>query len=1024
MRLLKTTIRFLAAAALAAIPVAVATVLLAPVEYFVSAEQIAEAPTNTRLAKAPAKNTTNIEFPVATSDIAPELEGVECGAEDFSQCLLGQNELVMPAFHRSRKPAARSVARLKVPTKNKLAELLIARAWAEWDAPAAEASQACDMRTHADDLLVKALDGVESDSDSKAVLSSIDWRIEASQLDTDAALGFQMQRWSMPLEIVGNFQKTDFSPIHNRFKKIRKAGKHLGLFEKAPAAKPLPTLLAEKKKSVAKAPRNKAVAKRVVKEQEFFLPAQPLVLAPKVEVAVAPQTAPQADVSKTEVATKPEAARIAQPRLASADFASGISESLMLRLSEFATGAPVNEEVAQSEAPAPAVENRVQSIEETVVLAPIPDAAISADPVELDAEKEFAAQAAAAEATTGAAEPTAVAMALPAPVISTLSAPVASPGTPAAHKPVLTASATPLSSVVNQNIVPIPPGPRKKAAVSVMSSQSIQAFTREFGTHLEGQVTYDGNVGSFLETNRATLEVFLIPMNETEKTVRIPLLQFPESVFRFDARKMKGGFRVVALALAPDHSQPIGRAVYSPVINADNAKQNIRFHVTASALRSGAIHEVAGRLTVPVTLSIFRGASPEAREPKPIEGARITVAGFPNLGEFVSDADGDVTTLPRFPVHSRLLFIVNAGKEYLPTTQAVSVGTRDPGGRIFLVDRSQAESMSLLLPEDKFASGFETPLAKEFGSLAEALADKVKRFINATTAVIMGRVYDATTREPLPGERVVLQGHDHTRLAYYGPASDVNEPKTQIEGFFSMFKVAHGFRYFERLGKDVRNYRILANAGFGYYVELGKMGDQILQGMVQGFFDRQPIAGTELQVVGDDEVTIANDGAKFQIEGIQHPAGRITMEFRRDGYPMTWHTAPYNPMDRMWPRKYSMLTNDEVNRILFQPGLPKWQETTGLMVGRAMGDLFDIAEDTALKVEVRTTAGKKIPTIHGPFSVNGSDPSIGLTREMSGFAFWNLVPGEYIVVFRKMSNDQIVRIELTDIGRDRVSIVY
>ncbi len=870
--------------------------------------------------------------PQKTDLVAPAIdftlppEAIQSSENDFSECFVENGPVPSPEIPNRRVLSTQARKRLALKKRDREAlKRLVSMAWIQWDRAAEDATHAEDTFSIADELLTTALNSEEQFNLSTIKASDFDWRVQASQLDTEVALGFQMARWELPMETIGRFQKTDFGHLRSRLTVLKKEAASL-------AAKREPHVVA--KKVAPKKPKAKIASKP---KEDFIIAAatKPVDTAKPVEVA--------APVQPVLDARKDVAVNSAQPAVVSEAMQSPVLET--------------NEPTLEA---APVEAGPVQ----TTVQAPIPAPAVApAAPVAPSAA--VTPKLASADFATGISQQ----------IVARLTD---------------YANRSPEKAVIPE---PQPVTGRFKAASVRGSTQTTQ--NEKFETTLFGRITVDRDVVDFLQSRRASLEYFLVPVQGNQRKDLIPLARFPEDQFEFEAAQLEGAYRLVALAFAPESSDHIGRAVYESEITSSNAKQNIRFNVALRDLLAGGMKEVADRATVPVTLSIFKGASSEYRQSTPVAGAKIQIAGLPELGEFYTDEHGDVLGFPEMPIHSRILLVVSAGDKFLPTTQVVSVGTRDPAERVFLIEKTQADLISNLVPN-------ATP--------------------DNRTAVVMGRVYDPSTFTPLAGQQVSIQGHDAGKLGYFGLGSDEFEPVTQSEGYFSLFKVVPGFVALTRPKTDLRTFVWRARPGTGYYVELGKLGTQSLKGQVEDFFTRSPLEQVEVNLVGDDAIASTLENGKFSIPGIEAPSGRLTMELKRVEYPIVWHTAAFNPLDRLRPRRYPMISTDDVNAILFQHRAPKWIHSTGMIVGRALSSLFDKAGEEILEVEVRTPSGKGVPSTMGPFPVKGSQPAQGLTRDRSAFAYWNLIPGEYVVIWRRASDKSLVRIELTDTERDRVSI--
>jgi hypothetical protein len=926
--------------------------------------------------------------------------GFECRFND-SMSQMPQWEVPAPTPPKKSKHAKRVRVLVAQSARSKIDERkynqALQTALEDWDAPAAEAMQAADiaaadvetpLENSIDEALVQA--ELEKDAALDAPSPTVDWRVEGTQPDVDAALGFEYPRWSLPLEIVGSFEKNDFSAIHTRLKSIRKQVAEIQSQE----SKQL--VLAKKENARKQELRKKArvaAATTIAAKRSEPKNAAPQIMPPSVPTPSVPVLSQQQAAVEPAVAVAVQApvgnpvqnpvGTAVKPKLASADFVSGVSEAWMHRMSE----------LARDEAP-PAL------VSESTLESAMPSPALPA------LSAPTAPNAPAEPGQTG-----------PLLVVPSIQAPTAaSQPQMAQQKAAKTTVSTQTTQAVSVTELKTPEifaakQPSVSTPSSVYMASHREVSKSPFGTRLEGRVTVDQEVEDFLASRKASLELFLIPASRTDQADPIFLLRYPDQIFRMDAEKLTGEFQVVALAFTPELSDPIGRAVYQQTVTTENARQNIRFHISLAALLSGVVAQDPARRSVSVSLSVFEGASPNHREPNPIAGARVQVAGLPEWGEFFTDQHGDVMNLPAFPVHSRVIFIVSAGDRYLPTMKAVSIGARDPGERVFLIERSKANWISLLLPRT------------QDGKPVQA---------DSRSAVIMGRVLDLQAHLPREGDKVELRNHDSEKLSYFGPGS--TEPVTRSEGFFSFFQVPKGLHFIDRPASEKGN-RALAlrtRGGFGYYVEFGKMGAHALHGVVDDFSTHRRLDSVEYKLLGDNAVYSAAADGKFALPGIEFPSGKLTVEFRRAGYPVTWHTAPFSPLDRQWPRKYSMVSQSDIEAALYQPGRPKWHYSTGMVLGKARGSLFDMAQDSAVEVELRTPSGKKVSSSNGPFPLYGSEPSLGLTREKPGFAFWNLVPGEYVVLWRRISDRQIIRVDVTDVGpriepgvvnQDHVSVV-
>ncbi len=620
------------------------------------------------------------------------------------------------------------------------------------------------------------------------------------------------------------------------------------------------------------------------------------------------------------------------------------------------------------------------------------------------------------------------------PALAVPTAPSVSPAAPTNLGPSLASltpsvSTTPRSNAIDA--VAAVPKPRvsnetlatqakatQRGAVSLVAAADAAFDQTPFESDLYGRVTFSPEFSTWLTEQKGHVELYLQPVGSRDpQGTRYLSYRYPQADFRDKASALKGRYQLVAgIYRVQDIDGPYAEAVYQEEVNARTARGHLRFHIESRDLKVTSHASSSDRRHATVHLSFFEGASADYREPHEIAGAEVRVIGFEKeYGVLHADAAGNLA-IHAVPTHSDLAIEVRA-KDYYRTFRTIHVFGADAHLPVYMVSKDKVAAMTRAL---------------------------VGVRQSGTAALIMGRVFEPESRNPLEHERIELTDHPARNGSYF---SFFGEPgRTASTGFYSFFNVAPAFRYVTRPEVDKRALRLFMRDSSAYYVELGRGGmrsfhgrltDPNLNGTVGN------VVGAKIHLVGDENFeTITGPDGRFEIPGIDFPSGMIAIDIEAPqqgpAYSLTRHTIAWNPRQAASVQDLFVVQERFVSHSLnsaysadFGPNPLSIERSpaSGNLIGGAYGTLFDQAP-SCLGVELWSVdTGLPVPAGHGPYpfvtgtgSTGGQEP-LCLTRSAPGFTFQNLPPGEYLMKWTGENGHSIgSRIVHIGMGRDSISV--
>jgi hypothetical protein len=645
-------------------------------------------------------------------------------------------------------------------------------------------------------------------------------------------------------------------------------------------------------------------------------------------------------------------------------------------------------------------------------------------PAVLDATAELSSiqkpsvglQASPSEAAPELAVPTTPKVSSAAPVnvgpsLATLAAPVST--TPRANTSDIT-SAVPKPRV-STDAMATQSKAVSRSAVSLVEAADAAFDQTPFESDLYGRVTFSSEFSAWLSAQKGHVELYLQPVGSRDpQGTRYLSYRYPQSDFRDKAASLKGRYRLVAgIYRVQDVDGPYAEAVYQEEVNARTARGHLRFHIESRDLKVTSQASSSDRRHATVHLSFFEGASADYREPHEIADAEVRVIGYEKeYGILHADASGNLA-IAAVPTHSDLAIEVRA-KDYYRTFRTIHVFGSDAHLPVYMVSKDKVAAMTRAL------------VGVRQGQSA---------------ALIMGRVFDPESRNPLEHERIELTDHPSQNGSYF---SFFGEPgRTSSTGFYSFFNVAPAFRYVTRPDVDKRALRLYMRESSAYYVELGRGGMRSFHGRLtdpnlNGTTGN--VAGAKIRLVGDDsfETRTGPDG-RFEIPGIDFPSGMLAIDIEAPpqgpAYSLTRHTVAWNPRQAASVQDLFVVQDRFVSHSLnsayssdFGPNPVSIERSTasGNLIGGAYGALFDQAPN-CLGVQLWSVdTGLPVAEGHGPYpfiaGTGGSGP-LCLTRSAPGFTFQNLPPGEYLMKWTSENGHSIgSRIVHIGMGRDSISV--
>jgi len=535
---------------------------------------------------------------------------------------------------------------------------------------------------------------------------------------------------------------------------------------------------------------------------------------------------------------------------------------------------------------------------------------------------------------------------------------------------------------VGNQLLPIP-----KVEPTVESNQAAASVTGPF--RLFGQIRVEQSLATKLEATGGHIELRLYSKSRTEAPNFIPY-QYPAEQFEVDVKEWFGPYRLSAVIYNKEHAAPLFEVFYSQSITEENYKSQIRFDISDRKLATSAdaisTHQSA------LTMTVFEGASGNFRDPKPIANATIRIVGLDSKKIYSTDQDGNLI-LWGLPTKSEYLIEVEA-KGYYPTQKVVILDSARNYIPVYLVSTDKVESI-------RYFSG--KPQLKE-------------------KAFLMGRVFDPTTKDPLSSETLELS-HRKGKPLYFGSLPDPQLSSTTETGLFGFFNIAPSVRFLTR--SEVRApWLFPVKSGYGYYVELGRSGENHLRARLYDPFLAQPVLGSVRLLGSKSDETAANDDGSFILPDIDLPSGVLPIEVRAEGYPTTWQMLRWDRSIRASEPSLFMM-NETMWEQTLKDGGPVVDRSLGSLLGGAQASFFDKIPGCYV-VTLMDSNGKALPASHGPFAVGSergqANYPLCLSHRSPAFNFVNLPDGAYTLQWMNPSG-KLHRSRYVYIGRSRVTVV-
>ncbi|MFM8314283.1 MAG: hypothetical protein ACKOA8_08370, partial [Deltaproteobacteria bacterium] len=510
-----------------------------------------------------------------------------------------------------------------------------------------------------------------------------------------------------------------------------------------------------------------------------------------------------------------------------------------------------------------------------------------------------------------------------------------------------------------------------------------------------GELSVDDSTHNWIRAHKGHVELYLHREGSSDPQDSIFLLdyQFPKSGPRFEieATGLRGKYQLIAGVYIPESSVPVAQIPYSKTISADSWKEKVYLVINREVFKPSSQTEEASRIQdyVPLNLTLFEGAPGNYRSSKAISNAEVTLIGFPELGSFRSDKEGNVR-IPKVPVASEIVIEAKASGHY-PTRQIVPIFSSLAYAPIYLIEKSKVEVVTNLFTKK--------PQQEEKG-------------------LVMGRVYDVKTRSPLAGESLTLS-HRRGNAVYFGALPDLTANATLSTGLFAFYNIEPSIR---ALGRSSEKYPLIFNVapGYGYYLELGRGGSRNLLGRLIDPFAGKDVYGS-IQVVGSyQESQPTSEVGKFKIDNLDLPPGVITLEAFAEGYPRTWYTLPWTTREAEKEKTLYMIERDLIKESAARVARVKHEKNTGVILGGANATLFKRGRQR-IQLKLLDSRGVNVAEDHGPFSLSHISKTKGpfvLSSADPGFTFYNLQPGEYILNMMDESG-RVFRTHVVRVGVER-----
>jgi hypothetical protein len=507
-----------------------------------------------------------------------------------------------------------------------------------------------------------------------------------------------------------------------------------------------------------------------------------------------------------------------------------------------------------------------------------------------------------------------------------------------------------------------------------------------------GQLDIDSTMFKWLKDHRGHLELYLQPVlsKEPQDTVFLPYL-YPADRFEIETKNLSGSYWLIAGVYIVNSPTAVKQIVYKGEVSAVNYKKVLRFLIQGSDLNGNFVAANDKASEVVLSATLFEGLTGDVKHPKTVSGATVRVVGNPKLGEFISDADGNIR-IPNAPALSELYLNVSAPGYY--DTQLVVPTSRTNFYRsIYLVSRITVGNITKYFTKSEQRSG---------------------------AGLIVGRVF-GENRAPASDVEVSLSARKG-KAVYIDTFPVKDASSTAKPGLFSFFNVQPSIRALKRSGGEPAML-LAVKPDSAKYVEFGRGGKRSLIGKVIDPYDKQ-MPPTTVSLVGDpsSETQVAADGT-FEIPNLDFEPGLVTVEVKAKGFPRTLQDIAWNTRESERVHNLYMMPQDIFKEAVTGYARTTQQKEKGALIGGAETAFFD-AKNAFVQVELDDVNGKSVSAKKGPFplsEINQTSGPLLLTKQNPGFSFLNLDSGEYILKFTDKENHTL-RTHFRHVGTDALSV--
>ncbi len=534
--------------------------------------------------------------------------------------------------------------------------------------------------------------------------------------------------------------------------------------------------------------------------------------------------------------------------------------------------------------------------------------------------------------------------------------------------------------------------------VSVDTQKHSQVVNQEPPIHPSGDILIgnlfaDTRADQWMTENRGSVELSLHKYDSytnPDDWIQIPYDSRDKS-FTYDSSQLVDRYELVARVFTGKAAAPAATVIYPTILGPENFRQKVSFHLKGEDFVRNRNSDTPGKLTL--NLTVFEGATGNYRHPKAIESADVTLVGLESYGHFKSDKDGNVR-IENVPAHSQLLVDVSANG-YYPTRKIVPTTDTHAYGTVQMIERQKVDTITRYF---------------------------TKKPQSENRALMFGRVYHPNTGRPVQDDEVFLSGRKGHAL-YFSALPDTSLTRSTSTGLFSFLNVEPVFRAVSRAHSN-HAFPTQFLPGYAYYTEFGRGGKKAFKAVVTDPVQKNKVVHGFASTIGSVKGQFGSDekGA-FTIENVDLPTGNITVEFRAKDYPVTWYTLPWSSRDaektyQLYTLEKELIYESAVTFARLKPAKHK-----GILVGGVAASVFKKAK-SCIRAELLDIHGKPLAEEKGPYLLyERSNPTeVCLTKNSSGFAFYNLDPGEYVLNWKDAAGT-VLSTQVVRAGADRLSIV-